>query len=91
MARLTHRGSLMMTAAAGVVAGIVGPMLLSLLVTQASPPMPRPNLHWEVLESDDGPVVMRTRTPTGWLIHSDDAYLVVVDDPEHKWLTRKEE
>ena len=80
----------MMTAVAGVTAGIVGPMLISLLAERPSPKKTSQGLQWEVLESDDGPAIMRTRTPTGWLIHSDEAYLVVVTDPEHKWLEDKD-
>jgi hypothetical protein len=41
---------------------------------------------WEPLEGRDGSDLLRTRTPSGWLVESPEGFLVQVIDLEHEWL-----
>lgn len=87
--RVTPLGGLVLTAAVGVCVGYVG-IWVQRNIPQENPRKEK-TLKWETLEGEQGPLLLRTETPHGWLVCSDDDnYLVFVIDPEKSWLPDKD-
>lgn len=82
--KLTPIGTTVLTVAVGVCVGSAGQTVVDRLMAS---PRTGKTLKWEVLEGEDGPWALRSRTPDGWLVCLDeDPYLVSVSDSEHVWL-----
>lgn len=81
--KMKLRGQLTILVAVGaIVAGVVG-----CLIGPKNPKMQEDKvLRWESLDGDNGSDLQRTPTPTGWLVENADGYLMVIQDPDHKWL-----
>jgi len=48
-------------------------------------------IEWEYLEGQEGSDLQRLQLPKGWLVENADGYLVVVNDPDHRWLRHEDE
>jgi len=84
--KLTPSGLALLAVAVGVIVGAAG----STPLVSKPPKTLERTIQWEFLEGEEGSDLMRLRTPDGWLVENADGFLVLVDDPEHEWLTENE-
>lgn len=57
------------------------------LLAQQSPIMIKnKTANWEFIMGDDGTDLRRTELPNGWLVESENGFLVVIEDKDKNWL-----
>lgn len=47
-------------------------------------------IEWHALLSDNGPSLLRTELPNGWLVYTEEGLIEFVPDPEKRWVASVE-